>query len=75
MSEEYVIYLRQMSKPKNKKELPEVINIYLCDSIYNPDYTKNLDRATRFYDLGEAKETADLLAMHVGKIEITIRRV
>ena len=71
MGQEYVVYRSHMVHSK-KKELPKVINVYLCDSLYDPSYSKDMNRAYRFYDPGEALHTADLLNMEVGVLEVKV---
>lgn len=72
MDQEYVVYRSHVLHSK-KKELPTVVNIYLCDSIYNPSYSKDINRAYRFYDEKDVLETADLLNMDVGIVELKVR--
>lgn len=72
MEQEYVVYRSHVVLSK-QKELPKVVNVYLCDSLYNPSYSKDINRAYRFYDENEVLETADLLNMEVGIVELKVR--
>lgn len=71
MDQEYVVYRSHMVLTK-KRALPKVVNVYLADSLYDPSYSKDMNRAYRFHDPGEALETADLLNMEVGVLEVKI---
>ncbi|MGV7002530.1 hypothetical protein ACWA2C_28230 [Priestia megaterium] len=72
MDQEYVVYRSHVVLTK-KRELPKVVNVYLCDSIYNPSYSKDINRACRFYDVNDVVETADLLNMEVGIVELKVK--
>lgn len=74
MEDEYVIYRTAMVPSKVKGEFPDVVYIYLADSLHNPSYTKDIKEAYRIFEADEALETADLLGMQAGVLELKVRQ-
>jgi hypothetical protein len=75
MEKEYVVYKSYLVPSNVKGELPDVVYRYLADSLHNPSITKKLKNAYKIYDLDEAKETAYILGMDVGLLELKLTKI
>lgn len=69
----YVLFERQIIP--QKCEMPDIKNIYMAGSVHDPFYTESLTFAHKFSEIEKAKEWADILGLHVGKLVIEVERV
>lgn len=75
ITEGYIIYETKYVKSKNKGDIPDTINIYLCGSEYNPWWSNEIKSAYRIFDKEEAFIIAGGLAMQVGEVKIQVKQV
>lgn len=71
--EEYVVYESFLVPIKG--QLPDVKYIYLAGSLHQPEYTDSSNGALIFCEVEQAKETAALLGMQVGRLVTKVEKV